>query len=176
MAAGRIHKAMVYLGLSDDDYDEYEDYEEPAPTQPPRRSVADQMDPAVGQQPGVRTLPRESMVADYSGPSTMVPRPAAVVRPISASQNARVHVVAPTQFGDIPQAADRLKGGQPVIVNLQGVNRELSRRIVDFVSGATYALGGRMDKVADLVFLLTPSNVEVSAEEKRRLEERGYRS
>ena len=48
--------------------------------------------------------------------------------------------------------------------------------MIDFISGATYVLGGSMDKVADQVFLLTPSNVEVSAEERRRLQERGYRS
>lgn len=216
MASGRIHKAMVYLGLSDDDdYDEYEEYEEPAPApapaQQPRRTVADPMESDSGQLAGVRTLPRESVAArdhgsagreqtapareytspsrestsssreytssgrDYSGPHAVVPR-SAVVRPITASPNARVHVVAPGQFADSPQVADRLKSGQPVIVNLQGADRDLSRRIVDFCSGVTYALGGGMDKVADLVFLLTPTNVEVSAEEKRRLEERGYRS
>jgi len=64
-----------------------------------------------------------------------------------------------------------------VIVNLQGAESSLGRRMIDFCSGVTYALGGAMDKVADQVFLLTPSNVEVSAEEKRRLQERGlYRS
>jgi cell division inhibitor SepF len=63
-----------------------------------------------------------------------------------------------------------------VIVNLQDNDRELSRRMIDFCSGVTYALAGSMDKVADQVFLLTPSNVEVSAEERRRLQERGYRS
>jgi cell division inhibitor SepF len=64
-----------------------------------------------------------------------------------------------------------------VIVNLQVADRELARRMIDFCSGVTYALGGAMDKVADQVFLLTPSNVEVSADEKRRLQERGlYRS
>ena len=64
-----------------------------------------------------------------------------------------------------------------MIVNLQGVDRELSRRLIDFSSGLTYGLGGAMERVAEQVFLLTPSTVEVSAEEKRRLQERGlYRS
>ncbi|MGK3936779.1 cell division protein SepF, partial [Enterococcus faecium] len=78
---------------------------------------------------------------------------------------------------DAQEVGDRFKSGQPVIVNLQAGDPQLSRRMIDFCSGVTYALGGSMEKVADQVFLLTPSNVEVSAEEKRRLEERGlYRS
>ena len=92
-------------------------------------------------------------------------------------QNAKVHVVAPAKFSDAQEIGDRFKNGQPVIVNLQSADRELARRMIDFCSGVTYALGGAMDKVADQVFLLTPTNVEVSAEEKRRLQERGlYRS
>jgi cell division inhibitor SepF len=88
-----------------------------------------------------------------------------------------VHALAPTGFNDAKEIGDRLKNSQPVIVNLQGVDRELARRLIDFSSGLTYGVGGQMEKVADSVFLLTPSNVEVSAEEKRRLQERGlYRS
>jgi cell division inhibitor SepF len=60
-----------------------------------------------------------------------------------------------------------------VIVNLQLSDNELGRRMIDFCSGLTYALGGSMERVADHVFLLTPSNVEVTAEERTRLQERG---
>ena len=71
----------------------------------------------------------------------------------------------------------RLKAGQPVILNLQGVDRDLQRRLIDFSSGLAYALNGTMSKAADQVFLLTPSNVEVSEEEKERLQARGlYRA
>ena len=105
---------------------------------------------------------------------TLTPRPQ-VVRPITPS-SAKVHVVAPSRFADAQEIGDRFKNSQPVIVNLQSNDRELSRRMIDFCSGVTYALSGSMDKVADQVFLLTPSNVEVSPEEKRRLHERGYRS
>ena len=85
--------------------------------------------------------------------------------------------MAPTGFNDAKEIGDRLKSSQPVILNLQGVDRELCRRLIDFASGVTYGLGGQMEKVADQVFLLTPTNVEVSAEEKRRLQERGlYRA
>jgi cell division inhibitor SepF len=90
---------------------------------------------------------------------------------------ARVHVVEPRGFNDAQEVGDRLKANQPVILNLQGLERDLQRRLIDFSSGLAYALGGSMSRVADQVFLLTPSNVEVSQEEKERLQARGlYRA
>lgn len=177
---GMLRRAMVYLGLVDDDYDEYDaPYEEPAPAPPsrparPGRIHAPEPSPYEPAAPtsSIRTLPRESPVHEPLGAvSSVTPRPS-VVRPVPA-QNAKVHVVAPAQFPDAQEIGDRLKSSQPVIVNLQSADRELARRMIDFCSGAAYVLGGSMDKVADQVFLLTPSNVEVSAEEKRRLQERG---
>jgi cell division inhibitor SepF len=91
----------------------------------------------------------------------------------SASTAARVHVVEPRGFNDAQEVGDRLKANQPVILNLQGLDRDLQRRLIDFSSGLAYALGGSMSRVADQVFLLTPSNVEVSQEEKERLQARG---
>ena len=171
MASGMVRRAMVYLGLADDDYDEYEAYEEPQPVGAGRQARTaygpDPGDMGGGAAPGIRTIPRDSEPSGGSG----------VVRPFTPVQNAKVHVVAPGKFADAQEIGDRYKNGQPVIVNLQVADRELARRMIDFCSGVTYALGGSMDKVADQVFLLTPSNVEVSAEEKRRLQERGlYRS
>ena len=190
-------RTMVYLGLVDDEeYDEYEPYDEPAlappPPAPARRSVrperleprleprheprfdrADRPEPAYEPEPSmgaVRTLPREESAI------TIQQRPS-VVRPITPEKTPRVHVVAPAGFNDAQEIGDKLKANQPVIVNLQGVERDLSRRLIDFASGVTYGLAGQMERVADQVFLLTPSNVEVSAEEKRRLQERGlYRT
>ncbi len=176
--ASFVRRAMVYLGLVDDEdeYGDYEPYEEPEPAAPARsapRYVAAAEQPEQGGGGAVRTLPREEAP---TGVGPVTPRPA-VVRPISPERSARVHVVAPARFGDAQEIGDRLKANQPVIVNLQGVDRELSRRMIDFCSGVTYALGGSMEKAAEHVFLLTPSNVEVSAEERQRLQERGlYRS
>ena len=59
-------------------------------------------------------------------------------------------------------------------MNLQGADRDLSRRLIDFASGLCYGLGGQMERVGNQVYLLTPANVEVSADERRRLQERGY--
>lgn len=169
MASGMLRKAMVYLGLTDDEFEDY-DYDEPAPASPQRRYP--EQEPVVS---AVRPVARD-MPAEASNGVTVTPRPQ-VVRPITPMMHgAKVHAVAPARFADAQEIGDRFKNGQPVIVNLQSNDRELARRMIDFCSGVTYALSGSMDKVADQVFLLTPSNVEVSAEEKRRLQERGYRS
>ena len=86
----------------------------------------------------------------------------------------KVHLVVPRSFNDAQSIADKFKDLTPVIVNLQSADPELSKRLIDFSSGLTYALGGSMHRVADKVFLLTPRNVEVSAEERARLIDRGF--
>ena len=180
MASGMVRRAMVYLGLVDDDYEDYEAYEEPAPAGGGRSAARpyapEGAEAGAAGVPGVRTIPRDR--DDSTGGSVITARPQGVVRPIiTPIQNAKVHVVAPAKFSDAQEVGDRFKNGQPVILNLQNADRELARRMIDFCSGVTYALGGAMEKAADQVFLLTPTNVEVSAEEKRRLQERGlYRS
>ena len=85
------------------------------------------------------------------------------------SSRASVHLVVPRSFNDAQQIADRFKDQVPVILNLQSADNELSKRLIDFASGLTYALDGSMQRVADKVFLLTPRNVEVSAEERARM-------
>ena len=85
-----------------------------------------------------------------------------------------MHVVTPRSFNDAQSIADEFKRQKPVIINLQSTDRELSKRLIDFASGMTYALGGGMQRVSQGIFLLTPANVEVSAEEKARILEGGF--
>ena len=115
---------------------------------------------------------REREDASAMASPAVAPR-ASAVKPIPMPAT-RVHVMDPKGFNDAQEVGDRLKNGQPVILNLQGVDRDL---LIDFASGLAYALNGTMSKAADQVFLLTPSNVEVSDEEKERLQARGlYRT
>ncbi len=95
------------------------------------------------------------------------------LRSVDPGPPAKVHLVVPRSFNDAQQIADRFKASVPVILNLQGADTELSKRLIDFASGLTYALDGSMQRVADKVFLLTPRNVELSAEERARALERG---
>jgi len=173
MAAGFFKRAMVYLGLVDDEYEDYEEYEPRGVSVP--RGVHRAPEPEVDEEPtsvvAASTIRPMSYERGGSQAPTITPR--AVVRPVPAEAGARVHVIAPMQFGDARQIADKLVSNQPVIVNLQVANRELMRRMIDFCSGVAYALSGKMERVADKVFLVTPSNVQVSAEERQRLQENG---
>jgi FtsZ-interacting cell division protein YlmF len=117
-------------------------------------------------EPTVRSLRRDEPPSGVS-----MPRPA-VVRAVPTTA-AKVHVVEPRGFNDAQEIGDRVKSNQAVILNLQASPRELQRRLIDFSSGLAYAVGGSMSRVADSVFLLAPTNVELSEEEKERLEARG---
>ncbi len=187
--ASMWRRAMLYLGLGpDDEYDDYDIDDEPMPDS--RRAA-----PAQSRYPASASSAREAerepeMSSSGSvrtiGAPTVRPQPSgiggdpaerprtAVVRPLQPVSSAKPHVVAPTSFNQAQEVADKLKVNQPVIVNLQNVDRDLSRRIIDFASGLCYGIGGQMERVANQVFLLTPSNVEVSVEERRRLQEHGY--
>jgi cell division inhibitor SepF len=109
------------------------------------------------------------IVAEEPAARQGVLRPLTVTRPVAQ----KVHIVAPEHFSEAQEIGDVVKQASPVIVNLQLSDRDLARRMIDFCSGLTYALGGSMEKVAEQVFLITPSNVEVTAEERIRLQERG---
>ncbi len=192
-----MKKTMVYLGLLDDEYDEYDDLEDRAPrgfsaatrldSRPPEYEQPDEYG---GGMTRIRTIAREPVTHQaVRPPSTSAPtqpqsQPQSPSRPMAVravpvdtaigAASARVHVVAPARFGDAKEIADRLKDNRPVIVNLQMADRDLQRRMIDFCSGVTYALSGEMEKVADQVFLLAPTNVKVSDEERQRLVERGF--
>jgi cell division inhibitor SepF len=116
----------------------------------------------------VRPVPRDE------SSSLVTPRPAVVRQQQSSSP---VQVVEPSGFNDAQELGDRLKANQAVVLNLRGIDRDLQRRLIDFSSGLAYAVGGTMRKVDDQVFLLTPTSVEVSEEDKERLQARGlYRA
>jgi len=87
--------------------------------------------------------------------------------------NLKPQKVTPDSFNEAQQIADIFKRRQPVIINLKGADRDLSRRLIDFASGVCYGLGGSMERVGGQVYLLTPTDVEVSEDDRRRLTQRG---
>jgi cell division inhibitor SepF len=162
--ASMLRRAMHYLGLApDDEYDDYVDEPPPAAA----RSYAPPEPPEVAYSAAVRPLPRE---VDQTG-QTSVRRPAVVRQITPMPANPKPYAVTPVSFNEAQAVADKYMAGVPVIMNLQEVERDLSRRLVDFASGLCYGMRGSMERVTNQVYLLTPSNVEVSAEEKRRLRE-----
>jgi cell division inhibitor SepF len=122
----------------------------------------------------VRRLPNAPESDDWTADEPSPRRqPSSRLRSVDVPAPAKVHLVVPRSFNDAKQIADRFKAQVPVILNLQGADTELSKRLIDFASGLTYALDGSMQRVADRVFLLTPRNVELSAEERSRALEQG---
>ncbi|HEX5308306.1 MAG TPA: cell division protein SepF [Solirubrobacteraceae bacterium] len=160
------HRALVYFGLAEEYHD---DYEEP----PYEEETADRY----RERPNVRRLSsrrRRDDFDDIFADDEPRGRPT-VLKPVTRGNgDVRVHLVIPKSFNDAQQIADKFKDSIPVILNLQGVDADLSKRLIDFASGLTYALDGGMQRIADKVFMLTPRNVEISAEERARLIEKGF--
>ena len=178
-----MKNARTWLGLGNEEFydDEYGDpmdagyeddyYEEPEPARPSSR-------------PQVRAVPAGTPSGSSSGPSSSGPDeweesdagvrvlPAAdgetrsVVRPLPSNSNP--HVVVLRSFNDVQEVADTFKRAQPVILNLGSVDKELSRRIIDFASGLCYGLEGNMERVAEAVFLVSPQGASISDDDRRR--------
>lgn len=95
------------------------------------------------------------------------------VRAIPASPSSKPQLVAPRSFNDAQEVGDRFRGGAPVILNLQETDAELGRRLMDFCSGLCYGLKGQMQRVGDRVFLMTPADVHLSADDQRLMRDSG---
>ena len=165
------NRTLVYFGIAEE-----EDWDEDGV------ATQEELERSYSERPNVRRLAprrREREYDDWTDPGEEpAPQRRSSSRPrsleaVPSGANVRVHLVIPRSFNDAQQIADKFKDAVPVILNLQGSDAELSKRLIDFASGLTYALDGGMQRVADKVFLLTPRNVEVSAEERAKLLERG---
>ena len=186
MALGDLwNRTLVYFGIAeeDEDWDDDDGYaaeeslEQSYRERPnvrrltPRRRGHDfddwtesEADPPQQRAAAVRSAARQGRPVERERPR---------IEALPSAGAVRVHLVLPRSFNDAQQIADKFKQSIPVILNLQSADAELSKRLIDFTSGLTYALNGGMQRVADKVFLLTPRNVEVSAEQRAALLERG---
>jgi len=169
-------KTLVYFGLVEDGLDEKEEFDE----EEEHLAAHRELEESYKERPNVRKISRSGRRrrVDYDD---IYPeensRKVSRVRPLRAAAspaNVSVHLVLPKNFNDAQQVADKFKSDIPVILNLQNADNDLAKRLIDFSSGLTYALDGGMQRVADKVFLLTPRNVDVSAEERARLMEKGF--
>jgi cell division inhibitor SepF len=185
------HKALVYFGLAEERgyVDEYAEEREAAAQRerlrerdrPPAQEPEAEMEDRYRERPNVRRLaPRRPRRDDFDdifpddeprGRSTTVLRQ---VERTPRNGDVRVHLVIPKSFNDAQQVADKFKQAIPVVLNLQGTDTELAKRLIDFASGLTYALDGGMQRIASKVFMLTPRNVQISAEERAELIEKGF--
>jgi cell division inhibitor SepF len=171
-------RTLVYFGIAEE-----EDWDEDGYLT--EDELADEY-----ERPNVRRLParrsRHGYDDDWTDPEPEDAQRTSILRPrgetrrvrnleaVRGPATSRVHLILPRSFNDAQQLADRFKDGGPVILNLQSADSELSKRLIDFASGLTYALDGGMQRIADKVFLLTPRDVELSAEDRARMLERGF--
>ena len=182
------HKALLYFGLAEergyvDEYaqerEQHTERERSRPAPAPEPEV--EMEERYRERPNVRRLaPRRPRRDDFDDifpdDEPRASRPTTVLRPVDRPRNGdvRVHLVIPKSFNDAQQVADKFKQAIPVVLNLQGTDTELAKRLIDFASGLTYALDGGMQRIASKVFMLTPRNVQISAEERAELIEKGF--
>ena len=169
-----LRRVGVYFGLAEDReyYEDEEDVREPE----------HELESRYRERPNVRRLSsrrrRDEIDEIFADEPPTSERRTTVLRPVGGRANGRgevrVHLVVPKSFNDAQDIADKFKDAIPVIINLQGSESDLAKRLIDFASGLTYALDGGMQRIADKVFLLTPRNVEVSAEERAALIEKGF--
>jgi cell division inhibitor SepF len=153
---GAWRKTLQYLGLVEDE--ELDDLDEAVEQAGPRT------DPAP-----VRRLSR----AEAAG----LDRHEAMVHTVGPARGpglASIHRAEPKRFNEARDIGERFRGGVPVIMNLQSADDSIARRLVDFASGLVFGLDGKIEMVASRVYLLTPANLEVSAEERERLVEGGF--
>jgi cell division inhibitor SepF len=167
--AGVWRKTMKYLGLVEDD--EFDDAGAPvdgidADGEP--AVVGSRRTTSVNDRGSVRRLRRT-----HGGGSVMGEEP--TVRTIqSRPTTGTIHRAEPRRFNEARELGERFNEGVPVIMNLQQTEDAIARRLVDFASGLVFAHEGKIELVANRVYLLTPNDVEVSAEERERLREGGF--
>ncbi len=176
------HKTAVYFGLAEERDPDYDDEPQRRPEPQARPEPEAQLQESYRERPNVRRLGTrrrggdfDDIFAEDDAPRTT---PLRAVRPANGaaakSGGVRVHLVIPKSFNDAQQVADKFKDTIPVVLNLQATDNDLAKRLIDFASGLTYALDGGMQRIADKVFMLTPRNVEISAEERASLIEKGF--
>jgi cell division inhibitor SepF len=165
--ASAMRKMAVYLGLVeddryDDDYDEYDVYDED--TAERRRGEEESGQPTRAEEP----MGRE--------PVTPVPRPrrATLVQESTSSDLARITTLHPRTYNEARTIGEHFREGTPVIMNLTEMVDSDAKRLVDFAAGLVFGLHGSIERVTNKVFLLSPANVEVTAEDKARMAERGF--
>ena len=166
------HRALVYFGLAEEHEHgpEYEDDFGPDEEEFESRRDSGQ----VRRLPTSRRARRDEIDDIFADDEPVSASRTRVLRPVGEDSDVKVHLVIPRNFNDAQQVADQFKRSVPVILNLQTTDHELSKRMIDFCSGLTYALEGGMQRIAEKIFLLTPRNVEVSAEERARLLDKGF--
>jgi len=166
--ASAMRKMAVYLGLVeddryDDDYDEYDIYDDSAE----RRRVERTEEDPVPQPLGAHDQADDEQKAFATERRTPLTESA-------VSDLARITTLHPRTYNEARTIGEHFREGTPVIMNLTEMVDSDAKRLVDFAAGLIFGLHGSIERVTNKVFLLSPANVEVTAEDKARMAERGF--
>lgn len=190
---GAMRKAGVWLGIFEDEedrqYDDIDDSDE----------FDDRADRPVSGNSRVRRLDRSERSAERSGgdrgtvrqlarsgaPVTplardnlaLAPDPGVRERPVLVGNDSpeyRITTVHPTTYNEARTVGEAYREGTPVIMNLSELDESDAKRLVDFAAGLVFGLHGSFDRVTNRVFLLSPANIQVTAEEKAKIAEGGF--
>ncbi len=145
---------------NDADVDEYGDEYE------------DELEPAAEPAPAPASGRRSAFAASESRDSRRSSGPAKVVN-INNNSAMQVILVKPDRFDTVSEVADHLRDKKSVVLNLESTNKDVARRLVDFLSGCAYALDGKIKKVAISTYIITPYNVEIVGDLVEELENNG---
>ncbi|MEU3073692.1 cell division protein SepF [Streptomyces laurentii] len=202
--AGAMRKMAVYLGLVEDDgydgrgFDPDDDFEpelEPEPErdrrhhQPPRQVEREEpvrvVTPPAPREPVSRSVPvaaesgrpaRIAPVASITPERPSLEKNAPVIMPkvVSEREPYRITTLHPRTYNEARTIGEHFREGTPVIMNLTEMDDTDAKRLVDFAAGLVFGLHGSIERVTQKVFLLSPANVDVTAEDKARIAEGGF--
>ena len=96
------------------------------------------------------------------------------LRSASASRSLEVSIMKPTRFDDSQDICDMLVDERATVVNLEGIDLALAQRIMDFISGAVYSLNGKIHQISNLIFIISPENVDISGDYLSYVEQNGF--
>ncbi len=170
--AGAMRKMAVYLGLVEDDdrydYDDYDDYDERG-ERTDRREDRRHVQPVHAVHP-VRDEPRASV----SPMPERRPASGATAVEMTTAAVDRITTIHPRTYNEAKTIGEAFRDGTPVIMNLTDMEDSDAKRLVDFAAGLVFGLRGTIERVTNKVFLLSPANVTVTAEDKARMAESGF--
>ena len=162
---GFMDKLRDLVRTEDDDFYDDDYIDEPV-RQEPARSIPEPPRRSYGLAPNTDSFPKREPLREPLSASrerdNLIPLPGRQTIEKLTSRF-KIVVIEPKAFDECPKLVDSLKARKPVIINLERIEQDTARKIFDFLSGATYALGGNVQKIAQNIFVFLPENVDVQA-------------
>jgi cell division inhibitor SepF len=166
--ASAMRKMAVYLGLVEDDHryqEKYDSYDEEYDEYADHDEILDEDDGPAVREPGAQVM-------GHPGGHAVTDRRAGTMT--QTTDLARITTLHPRTYNEARTIGEHFRDGTPVIMNLTEMVDSDAKRLVDFAAGLIFGLHGSIERVTNKVFLLSPANVEVTAEDKARIAERGF--